>query len=183
MVEAYQNLGRITPYNGKTVEDRIYIMFMQVAKSIRDPLARTLYAQATSGCPERDDWCEVQAVYWFVRNHLRYTGDVRGLDTYQSLARSWQLRAADCDDFSIVYNAILTSGGFRTGVMIVAHDGATYNHVLGVVELPRNEARDGTRHILGLDGTVPNATPGWFPPGFKNMKPRIFWYGEKGQDE
>lgn len=175
---SYQNLGRITSFTGETARDRVTAMFRQVAKSIRDPLARTIIAEAVRGCPERDDWCEIQAIYWAFRNHGRYTGDVRDIDTYQTLRRTWELGIYDCDDATIGLMSLLLSAGFRAGAKIIAQDGETFNHVYAVVEMPRNDATPQNRRIIPLDATVPYAVPGWEPdPGQRKLE-RIFWYSE-----
>ena len=175
-------LGKITEYKGTTEVDRVKLLFRQVAKSIRDPLARTLFAEATQGCPERDEQAEVEAVFYFVKSRLRYTGDVRGLDTYTSLRRSIELGIGDCDCGAIAICSILISGGYRCGVMILAQDGVTYNHVLACAEVPRNDVTESNRRIVALDWTVPEAYPGWLPAGHESMKPRLFWYAESGWD-
>jgi len=171
-------LGRIQPFTGETARDRIDIMFMQVAKSIRDPLARTIIAEAVRGCPERDDWCEVQAIYWAFRNHGRYTGDVRDIDTYQTLRRTWELGIYDCDDATICLMALLLSAGFRAGAKIIAQDGKTFNHVYAVVELPRTDLSKSNRRIVPLDATVPHAVPGWEAPADQRKAERVMWYSE-----
>lgn len=171
-------LGQVQPFSGKTAKDRVAVMFMQVAKSIRDPLARTIVADAVRGCPERDDWCEVQAIYWAFRNHGRYTGDVREIDTYQTLRRTWELGIYDCDDATIGLMALLLSAGFRAGAKIISQDGKTYNHVYAVVELPRSNVTTFNRRVIPLDATVPSAVPGWEPPRSQRKLERIFWYSE-----
>jgi transglutaminase-like putative cysteine protease len=184
VIEGTDNLGTITPFTGEEAIDRIKVMFLYVAKSIRDPLARTILAEAVAGVPERDDWAEVQAVYWYVRKHVRYTGDTRDLDTYQSLRRIWPttgLGIGDCDDFTIAYMSILLSGGYRTGASIISQDGQTYSHVYAVVELPRNDPTPSNRRIIPLDGTVPSAFPGWEPDKSQRKLERLFWFSVNSQ--
>jgi hypothetical protein len=173
-----QNLGRIQPFSGETARDRIVVMFMQVAKSIRDPLARAIVADAVRSCPERDDWCEVQALYWAFRNHGRYTGDVHEIDTYQTLRRTWELGIYDCDDATIGLMALLLSAGFRAGAKIISQDGKVFSHVYAVVELPRGEGSSPNRKIIPLDATVPSAVPGWEAPKEQRKLERIYWYSE-----
>jgi predicted transglutaminase-like cysteine proteinase len=172
------NLGKITSFRGETARDRVMTMFIYVAKSLRDPLARTIVADAIRGCPSRDDWCEIQAIYWIVRNHLRYTSDVRDIDTYQTLRRMWTQGIADCDDFTIAYITTLMSAGFRAGAKIIAQDGQVFNHVYAVVEMPKGEVTAANRRIVPLDGTVPSAIPGWEPDKSQRKLERIYWYQE-----
>jgi len=172
-----QDIGRITVYHGSNVRDRVRVMFLSVAKSIRDPLARTILADCVRDCPERDEWCEVQAIYWYFRNHLRYTGDTREIDTYHTLRRSVELGIADCDCYTIALMSVLISGGYRAGAKTISQDGKSFNHVYAVVELPK-ETNEFSRRIIGLDGTVSEAYPGWEPPGSMRKLERIFWYSE-----
>jgi len=172
------SLGRIWAATGTTAEDRIRVMFTQVAKSIRCPLARTLVAQALQTVPERNDWAEVQALYWLWRQHIRYTGDVRDIDTYQTLRRSWELGIADCDDSTIGIMALLLSAGFRAGAKIISEDGETYGHVYPVTELPREGATPSNRKVIALDATVASAYPGWEAPKSHRKLERVFWYSE-----
>jgi hypothetical protein len=98
-------LGSMTLMTGKQVEDRIRVMFQQVAKSIRDPLARTLAAQMIrqADCPAQNrspiskvkiDECQIKALYWGVKRNGMYIGDVRDIDTYQTVRRSLELGMA-----------------------------------------------------------------------------------------
>lgn len=153
-------------------------MFVQVSRSIRDPLTRTVAAEAVRACPERDDWCEVQAIYWTFRNHGRYTGDVREIDTYQTFRRTWELGIYDCDDATIGLMSLLICTGFRAGAKIIAQDGKVFNHVYAVVELPRTDVSKSNRRIVPLDATVSHAVPGWEPPKSQRPLERIYWYSE-----
>jgi len=178
VVESGTSIGSITPFKGSNARDRIVVMFRQVARGIRNPLARTIVAEALQGCPERDDWCEVQALYWAFKNHGRYTGDTRDLDTYQTLMRTWELGIFDCDDATIGLLTLLISSGFRSGAKIIAQDGKTFNHVYAVVELPRNDPEPRNRRIVPLDATVTTAVPGWEAPADQRKLERIYWYQE-----
>jgi hypothetical protein len=180
-MQGLSQLGSITPFTGSEARDRIGVMFLQVAKGLRDPLTRTLAAQALAGIPSRDDWAEVQAIFWAVKNHVRYTGDTRGLDTYQTLRRTWELGIGDCDDMTIAVMTLAISVGFNSGAKIISEDGTVYTHVYSVVELPREDVDRSNRRIVPLDATVPTAVPGWEAPPERRRLERIFWYEEQGQ--
>lgn len=92
-------LGTIQSWTGDEIRDRIKLMFGQVYKSLRWPATRTIAVQMILeyGCPGQNvvDWpkveidkCEVAAIYWGYKLNSRYTGDVYGIDTYQTLERS-----------------------------------------------------------------------------------------------
>lgn len=178
-----QDLGRIRPFTGETAKDRITVMFMQVAKSIRDPYTLTVRSQIARGCPERDDWCMVQGIYWWVRNHIRYTSDIYGIDLYQSFRRSAELGTGDCDDMTIAIMSLLLCAGFRAGAKIISQDGKVYGHVYAVAQMPSGEPVDrnaSERRLVPLDATVPSAVPGWEAPKDQRKLERIYWYGERG---
>lgn len=172
-------LGSITPFTGSEARDRIGVIFLQVAKSIRDPLARTLAAQAVAGVPSRDDWAEIQAIFWLVKQHVRYTGDTRDLDTYQTLRRTWELKIGDCDDMTIAIMSLGLSLGFRMGAKIISEDGEVYGHIYAVAELPRDNPTKSDRRIVPLDATVETAVPGWEADKSRRKLERVFWYAEE----
>ena len=95
-------LGVIRTWTGNEIRDRIRAMFGMVYKSVRSPLTRTMAVQMIreAGVPGQNqvnwpkveiDKAELQAIYNSCKTHGRYTGDIRGVDTYQTLPRSLAL--------------------------------------------------------------------------------------------
>ena len=95
-------VGTIRVWSGKTVEDRVRLMFGQVWKSIRWPQTRTIAVQMilNAGCPSQNqggydrvaiDECQIAAVFDAFKNSGYYLGDVFGIDTYQTLRRTMEL--------------------------------------------------------------------------------------------
>lgn len=88
------------------IEERLASIQTLVHKSVQDPEMRKLALQITSGCPERDGECEARAVYDYVKQNVRYTGDiapiafpdgtVEGIDLYQSARRTLEFGGGDC---------------------------------------------------------------------------------------
>ena len=64
--------------------------------SLRDPLMRRIGLLVTQHCPPRNDLCELKAVFDFVAQNVRYTGDIAGKDTFQSALRTLQFGGGDC---------------------------------------------------------------------------------------
>lgn len=106
----------------RTFDDRIALIQRQVWKTVLDRDIRTLSTRlVTQRCrrpdarrgeggwciAERDRWAEAVAVFGWVRAHVRYTGDAYGIDTYQTGRRTLELRAGDCDDFTILIASML----------------------------------------------------------------------------
>ncbi len=95
-------LGAIRSYTGNEIRDRIRAMFGMVYKSVHSPLTRTLAVQMIreAGVPGQNqvpwpkveiDKAELSAIYDSCKMHGRYTGDIRNIDTYQTLPRSLAL--------------------------------------------------------------------------------------------
>jgi hypothetical protein len=89
------------------IEERLASIQDLVYKSIQDPEMRKLALQITSSCPARDGQCEAEAIYNYVKNTVRYSGDiapiawpdgnVEGIDLYQSARRTLlDMHAGDC---------------------------------------------------------------------------------------
>ena len=106
--------------------------------------------------PAQDDIAEVEAVYSFVRDHIRYTKDVWGIETLATPDKVLAMRVGDCDDMTVLLSAMLESIGYPTRFVIEGYqDGAGWEHVYLEVYL--------------LGGWVPldpteQVAMGWQPP-------------------
>lgn len=63
---------------------------------LRDPWMRQLGLRVTSLCTARDDMCELNAIHEFVKQNVRYTGDIAMKDLFQSAWRTLQYGGGDC---------------------------------------------------------------------------------------
>jgi hypothetical protein len=115
--------------NDMPIEERVASIQALIHKSVQDPQMRKLALAITKNCPERDGTCEAEAVYQYVKKHVRYTGDiapikfpngeVEGIDLYQSARRTLEMKGGDClplstlvlrDDYELVTLAELEAG-------------------------------------------------------------------------
>ena len=90
--------------------DRIRLIDERIAVGMRDPAMRKLALAVTNHCEARDDACELQAVYDYVKTNVRYTGDAGAYvhydakgnpvyeqaDVFQSPQRTLEYRGGDC---------------------------------------------------------------------------------------
>ena len=67
---------------------------------LHDARMRQIGLEVTKSCPARNDMCELDAIYQFVKRNTRYTGDISFKDTFQSAWRTLQYGGGDCFDFS-----------------------------------------------------------------------------------
>lgn len=110
------------------VQERVLLLQKQVKASVQDPTMRNLALAITgratrdvrldnevltvrgAGCADRDNLCELNAIYNWMKSNIRYTGDIgthvqapgkkdernEPIDTFQSAARTVEYRGGDC---------------------------------------------------------------------------------------
>lgn len=95
-------LGSMRVETGTSLRDRVRLIFEQVYKSLRWPLTRTIAVQMIldADCPAQNrddvdkvlvDECQVAAIFWSFKRNGTYLGDIRDVDTYQTLKRTAEL--------------------------------------------------------------------------------------------
>lgn len=116
---------------------------------------RSTAIELTRGLAPKDWSAEVRALFDFVRDHIRYTRDVRGVETLQTPDATLDLEAGDCDDKSTLLAALLESIGHPTRFVAVGYrTPGDFAHVYV-------ETRVGNRWVA-LDATM-NVEAGWSP--------------------
>lgn len=137
------------------IKDRVKLIQNLVEESVKDPAMRELSLKITKSCPDRDGECEAKAIYDWVRNNIRYTGDVapikmkngqvEGVDLFQTARRTVQFGGGDCFPHGTI---VVTRNGFeeiqnlKVGDEI--HDGERWVSVLKTWER-------GPKEILRFD--------------------------------
>lgn len=172
-------IGRatLTTYQVRTLEDRIRRIRELTEKGKRDPkiyvFARHAVNQKCGNkwcTPEKDNAAEVRAVFKAIRNNVRYTSDIRGIDSYQKPVHTLGLRGGDCDDFTSISCASLESIGIPCAFKAIRLKGSSeFNHIYALAGLPR--ARP-TRWIP-FDASV-NMPVGWEAPRHMIAEARVF---------
>ena len=122
------------------------------------PTVRFVAQELTADLPQKDFAGEVDALYYFVQNNIRYVRDVNGIETVQTPIKTLELRSGDCDDKSTLLAALLQSIGFDTRFHAMGFRRNTINHVLLEVQL------DG--QWIPLETTEP-VMMGWSPPNIQ----------------
>jgi transglutaminase-like putative cysteine protease len=144
------------PSGVEGVKRTLAIMVDLVKTYSTDLNVRTLAVQLIHACAAKDARCELQALQHFVRDQIRYTGDVRGTETVQTPVQTLKLESGDCDDKATVFNALAASVGFATRFCAIAVRGGDFSHVMA-------QARLGSGWV-NAETIVPGAELGWFPP-------------------
>lgn len=129
------------------IQGRIKLLRDNLRKSMQDPMiSRQLALGITNSCPWRDDRCELAAIWYFMHKNIRYTGDISGLDTFQTARKTLQFRGGDCDDGSILIATLAMGNGFPAKLRIT-----------------KNVAMGPWAHIYPLVGFPKNAPTRWVP--------------------
>lgn len=122
------------------------------------PPIRELALQLTAAAPNHGDgWAqEVDALFSFVRDHIRYVQDVQDVETLQSPLDTLELGAGDCDDKSILLAALLAATGHPSRFVAVGFSPDAFEHVFVETKIGRD--------WIALE-TTKNVDMGWCPDG------------------
>ena len=92
-----------------------------VRAAVRDPrmVVRNHAIEITRSCPSKDFRCEIEAIYSWVDENIRFVRDINGVETLQTPARTLELAVGDCDDHVILLSALLESVGHPTRFVAV----------------------------------------------------------------
>lgn len=147
-------LGSLPPDAAGT-NATLKLMVKLVRQYKRDPMIRDTAIQLTAHLRPRDWVGQARALYEYVRDRIRYTRDVSGVETLQTPPVTMELEAGDCDDKSTLLAALLESIGHPTRFV------ATGYRMLGSFSHVYIETLLGTKWVP-LDATVDKPF-GWEP--------------------
>jgi transglutaminase-like putative cysteine protease len=80
--------------------------------------------------PEKDWIGEIAAIHRFVRDRIRYVGDICDLETIAEPWKTLQIGQGDCDDKSVLAAAMLQSINHPARFLAVGFNGEPISHVL-----------------------------------------------------
>lgn len=140
-------------------KDGIIETMRQMRRIVREwkksMIIRNLALQLVSDLPSKKWSAEINALFFFVQNNIRFVRDINGVETLQTPDVTLTLGQGDCDDQSILLAALLESIGHPARFVAVGFSPEFYEHVfveskLGVGWIP-------------LDPTEKHPA-GWYPP-------------------
>lgn len=128
-----------------------------VAEYQRDPGIQAQAISIVQLNQPKDEPSEIRALFDFVRDSIRYVGDVYEHETVRTPDKTIALRAGDCDDKSVLLATLLRSIGYDAAFIVTGYTmPGTFEHVYVGVNL------DG--QLIPLDTTEPMPM-GWEAPG------------------
>lgn len=127
-----------------------------------------------SGNQGHDSQGEIHALFYFVRDRIKYVRDPIDLERVQDAMRTLQLGTGDCDDKCVLLATLLAAVGYLPRFTVQSQDGIDFDHVY--VEVFDDVAGDW----LALDptadclGGTPCGYPGWNQPAAVEWTYQIF---------
>lgn len=143
--------------------DTVHYMRRLVNQAKVDPDVRANAITIVQLQPEKDAPAEIRALFEFVRDSIRYVGDVAGVETVATPDATLRLRAGDCDDKAVLLAALLESIGYPTRFAIAGYSSPdVFEHVYVYAMLPNGA-------FVPLDPTEQQ------PLGWEQPCPVAFW--------
>jgi len=88
-------------------------------------------------CPEdRDDACQLRGIFDYVKAQVRYLEDPVNMDWYPTAQVLLDLGAGDCDDHTILIDALAAVIGFEVGCRVIRPRRSGF-HVYPLVRYPK----------------------------------------------
>lgn len=115
---------------------------------------RRLAERLVIDLPQKSYLAEVRAIHEYVRDHIRYTLDIRDTETLATPEQTILRGLGDCDDKSLLVSALLESIGHPTRFVAVGREPMDFCHVLV-------ETRIGEKWVSVE--TTENVPVGWYP--------------------
>lgn len=185
-------------WRGTADTDRVSLIREMVFESLKEPITVWTARAIAAKCPQRDDWCELEAIYKAIKHGpipsrtkdgktlnlpgFRFVDDVRTRDVYMNFPRQveWLSTGAngqDCDEFTSAIAALAMAIGFAAGAVIVSRDNIEYTHIFPIVGIPKSEPEEW----IAMDATVKEASVGWLPPPSYGVKKMMLFAFAEGK--
>ncbi len=118
------------PNDAAGTHQTLVLMRSLVRQFKRDPVIRDVAISLVSSIRPRDWLGEIRALFEYVRDQIRYTRDVSGIETLQTPPVTLELEAGDCDDKSTLLASLLESVGHPTRFIATGYqEPGRYSHV------------------------------------------------------
>lgn len=113
-----------------------------------------------------DNIGEIKACFYWVRDNIAYRNHVMCRDSFQTAERTFDMRAGDCDQATVLLNSMLLSVGIPTGMRIIStsHD-KPFHHIYSLAGNPKNDPEQW----IPLDTINKQQPMGWEPPYAKKI--------------
>lgn len=142
------------PDGERGTRETLKLMRDLVRNSKKDPLIRHFAASLVGGCRPKDWRCEIETLYCWVLENIRYVKDINGVETLADAKAIIDNGYGDCDDKSVLLATFLECIGHPTRFVAYGRRAGNYAHVMVETLMGRN--------WISLDATEERGV-GWFP--------------------
>lgn len=136
------------------IEDTLQIMRLLVLRGRENPAVRERAAALVRGLPPYAYLAEADAIFRFVRDCIRYTGDIFDVETLQAPEYTLQIGIGDCDDKVILVCSLLQSINHPCKLVALGDQPGECGHVIA-------ETKIGP-HWLAMECCTPEGQEPWF---------------------
>jgi len=119
---------------------------------------RRLAERIVQALPQKNVIAEARAIHEYVRDNIRYTHDIRDVETLAPPDQTILRGVGDCDDKALLAAALLEALGHPVRFVAVGRRMFDYQHVLIEVQL---------NGVWVPVETTENVQLGWYPPNTK----------------
>lgn len=114
-------------------------------------------------CEPRDERCELERIWEFAVLNVRYVYDPDEIDFFATAKETLEAGGGDCDDLTILIDALAKAIGFKAGARVVStiEEPEEWVHVFPIIGM---NTKDAPSLWLPMDTTVTGAKPGWQYP-------------------
>lgn len=106
------------PGTGVTIQHMIGL----IEAGKKNPLVNRAAASIVRSVPQFQRLAEASAVYQWVRRNIRFTSDVKGVETLRAPAETLTAGVGDCDDYVTLIASLLATIGHNLRIVTVASD-------------------------------------------------------------
>lgn len=120
---------QMIPDGAPGIAATLKIMSRIVKEFKKSMTVRNTALSLIASCAQKDWSCEVRNLHAFVRDSIRYVGDITDVETVQTPDKTLELQAGDCDDKSLLLASLLESIGHPTRFTAIGFQPGVYSHV------------------------------------------------------
>lgn len=148
------------------VSDKVEYLKKLVKEGGVSPVVRAQAQEVVSGVRDRDDYGEMKAIWRWVKEHIRFTGDPVGREMVTTPATLLRTRQEDCDGIAALTGAMMSSVGIRVSLCFWAPDRMSpFKHVLAAGWCRRK------RRWIPVDPSQKDRAFGYVRPGHLDCRP------------
>lgn len=116
------------PGGDEGTRQTLRLMRALVLHGKQQPEIRAQALSLVSDLLQKDYRTEAERVHAFVRDQIRYTRDVAGVETLHTAPQILRQRQGDCDDKTVLIGSLLQAIGHRVRLVAIGY-GRAFSHV------------------------------------------------------